>query len=388
MSLTLTTKRLDEIAVISAGDPAPQKTEEFASDGMPFVRMQDVGKHGHTTSLVESKDRVSADTSARLKTFAAGSILIPKSGASIRLNHRAILGIDAHVVSHLAVIQVRPGVNPKFVYYWLCGVDMAKVAHDAHMPSLKLGDLGALTIALPPLPEQKRIVKILDAADELRKLRRQADRRTADLIPAIFHDMFGDPATNPKGWPERILSDVGSLDRGRSRHRPRDAAHLFGGPYPFIQTGDVANATGVITKYSRTYSEAGLQQSRMWPKETLCITIAANIAKTAILGFDACFPDSVVGFIPGNRVDVEYIRAWFTTVQSALEESAPQSAQKNINLKILRELTIPVPPIEAQREFAARVTEVREMEAKQAESLRSLDDLFQSLLHRTFEGEL
>ena len=102
-------------------------------------------------------------------------------------------------------------------------------------------------------------------------------------------------------WDEKSLDELGSVGRGKSKHRPRDAEHLYGGPYPFIQTGDVKHAELYIKSYSQTYSEAGLAQSKLWPAGTLCITIAANIADTAILGLDACFPDSVLGFIANEE---------------------------------------------------------------------------------------
>ena len=231
-------------------------------------------------------------------------------------------------------------------------------------------------------------MKLLDEADELRKLRAQADRRTAALIPALFHEMFGDPVANPKGWPQSSLAGVGKFDRGRSRHRPRDEPSLYGGKYPFIQTGDVSNSNGQITGFTQTYSEKGLAQSRMWPAGTLVITIAANIGKTAILTFPACFPDSMVGFIPGETVLVDYVREWLVTIESRLEEAAPQMAQKNINLEILSELTIPVPPLPLQQEFARRVTEIRALEAAQAASRLRMEALFQSMLHRAFSGDL
>lgn len=177
------TKTLGEVAQVTAGDPAPQRTEDFAEDGVPFVRMQDVGRFGQTTCLAETKDRLSPSASARLKRFPAGSILVPKSGASIRLNHRAILGIEAHVVSHLAIVVPRTLLNTRFAYYWLCATDLSSVAHQADLPSMKTSDLARLSLPVPPLAEQERMVKLLDEADELRKLRAQADRRTADLIP-------------------------------------------------------------------------------------------------------------------------------------------------------------------------------------------------------------
>src|SRR6266568_690687 len=100
------------------------------------------------------------------------------------------------------------------------------------------------------------------------------------------------------GWKERGLNELGFVGRGKSRHRPRNAQFLYGGPHPFIQTGEIKHADLYVTTYTQTYSDEGLAQSKLWPAGTLCITIAANIAETAFLGFDACFPDSIVGFTP------------------------------------------------------------------------------------------
>ncbi|MEH7275928.1 restriction endonuclease subunit S, partial [Neobacillus vireti] len=97
------------------------------------------------------------------------------------------------------------------------------------------------------------------------------------------------------------LNELGTVSRGKSRHRPRDDKSLYGGKYPFIQTGDVKKANFYIRDFKQTYNEKGLAQSKLWNKGTLCITIAANIAETAILDIDACFPDSIVGFIPDEN---------------------------------------------------------------------------------------
>ncbi len=231
-------------------------------------------------------------------------------------------------------------------------------------------------------------MKLLDETDKLRKLRAKANDRADQLTQAVFLEMFGDPATNPKGWKIKRLSEIGTLDRGRSRHRPRDAAHLYGGLYPFIQTGDIANSDGFIRSHTQTYSAAGLAQSKLWSAGTLCITIAANIAKTAILTFDACFPDSVVGFTPSEGTTAEYVRGWLVTIQQRLEEAAPQAAQKNINLGILRKLTLPVPPPELQRQFADRVREVGALRQAQHSSHKLLDQLFDGFLATTFAGGL
>lgn len=182
------------------------------------------------------------------------------------------------------------------------------------------------------------------------------------------------------------LSDIGKLARGRSKNRPRNAPILYGGKYPFIQTGDITNAEGYIRIYQQTYSELGLKQSKIWQAGTLCITIAANIAKTAVLTFDACFPDSVVGFVPNEKTNVEYVQYWFSFIQKELEESAPESAQKNINLEILRELPIPIPPPALQEQFAGVVARHESLRRRQAESARQAEGLFQSMLSEAFRG--
>ena len=170
--------------------------------------------------------------------------------------------------------------------------------------------------------------------------------------------MFGDPISNNRNWPVSHLNDLGTISRGVSKNRPRNAPELLGGIYPLIQTGDIANAGTYLTAYTSTYSELGLKQSKMWPSGTLCITIAANIAKTAILTFDACFPDSVVGFLSSNKTKQLFVHYWFSFFQKILEEQAPESAQKNINMQILQNLDVICPPLSLQNEFALFVEEL------------------------------
>ncbi len=162
----------------------------------------------------------------------------------------------------------------------------------------------------------------------------------------------------PAGWVWATLSQVGWLDRGRSKHRPRNAPHLYGGPYPFVQTGDIRDSDTFIHEASTCYSEAGLAQSRLWPTNTLCITIAANIGKTALLAMEACFPDSVVGYLPASdAVSVHYIEYFMRTAQQKLENEAPATAQKNINLEILERLPVPVPPASEQFALVEKLSE-------------------------------
>lgn len=169
-------------------------------------------------------------------------------------------------------------------------------------------------------------------------------------------------------WQTNKLREVGTLQRGRSRHRPRYAFHLFNGSYPFIQTGEVREARKYISTFENTYSEAGLAQSKLWPKGTLCITIAANIAELGILGLDACFPDSVLGFIPDtSKSDLDFVYYTLTHFQKQLKHIGEGSVQDNINLGTFEDIEFPFPSLSEQKAIAS--------------VLASLDDKI-DLLHR------
>ncbi len=155
-------------------------------------------------------------------------------------------------------------------------------------------------------------------------------------------------------WQPKRLDQLGSVSRGRSRHRPRDAAHLYGGPHPFIQTGNVKHAGLYITDFNQTYSDVGLEQSKLWPAGTLCITIAANIADTAILGIDACFPDSVIGFIADpHQADTRFVKYLFdATIKRRAQQFSQGATQDNLSQEKLLSLEFDVPRIDKQSRIA------------------------------------
>lgn len=202
-------------------------------------------------------------------------------------------------------------IDPNYLYHLCCGTDWTQGGNKAVMGlTLNKATLSEMEIELPTIEEQREIASILDQLDAIIEKRHDELNMIEQLVKSRFIELFGDPVYNTKKLPTKRLAELGSLDRGRSQHRPRNAPELLGGPYPLIQTGEVANAGLYITGYSNTYSELGLKQSKMWKAGTLCITIAANIAQTSILTFDACFPDSVVGFIPGDSISAIYMHYW------------------------------------------------------------------------------
>ena len=259
-----------------------------------------------------------------------------------------------------ALTPDRTKVSPEFLF-WLLKEKNAELNSKGTGSTFKaIGKKVLEETMIPNIPIEKQLEysEALEKVHAIIQMRKKEIQHLDDLIKARFVEMFGDPVSNSYGLPEATLPELGEFGRGISKHRPRNDPKLLGGGYPLIQTGDVANAGLYITSYNSTYSELGLRQSKMWKKGTLCITIAANIAKTAILTFDACFPDSVVGFTANEKTNNIFIHYWFLFFQTILESQAPESAQKNINLKILSELRVIVPKKEKQDEFVNFIHQV------------------------------
>lgn len=289
-----------------------------------------------------------------------------------------------NVDTAFGLVAKREVLLPRYLYYFCRNYDFERLNKAVTIPSLTKSDLLKIEITLPSLEIQEKIVNKLLKIEEVIQARQQQLQKMDELVKARFIELFGDPVYNSKRLPIQRLCKLGSLDRGRSQHRPRNDPKLLNGPYPLIQTGEVASAGLYITKYKNTYSELGLRQSKMWSAGTLCITIAANIAQTAILTFDACFPDSVVGFLPNDSINAIYMHYWFGFFQKILEKQAPQVAQKNINLKILSELNVIVPTQEKQEQFAAFVEQTDKSKVAIQKALDEAQLLFDSLMQKYF----
>ena len=186
-------------------------------------------------------------------------------------------------------------------------------------------------------------------------------------------------------WERKTLDQLGLISRGRSKHRPRNDPQLFGGKYPFIQTADVKNANFYITEYSDTYNDIGLAQSKLWDVGTLCITIAANIADTGILGIPACFPDSVMGFIPYEGIsDVRFVKYCFDMLQRDCKQISQGTAQDNLSWQKLSTIKFPAPPIEIQSRIADILSAYDDLIENNRKQIKLLEEAAQRLYKEWF----
>ena len=189
----------------------------------------------------------------------------------------------------------------------------------------------------------------------------------------------------PAEWKPVKLDGLGFVGRGKSRHRPRNAAFLYGGPYPFFQTGDIKAASFHLTEYTQTYNEDGRAQSKLWKPGTLCITIAANIAESAILGIDGCFPDSVVGFIADpNKADVRFIKYYMDSLKLQMQSVSRGTTQDNLSLDKLLSFDFHVPPLPVQRRIAGILSAYDELIENSQRRIRILEAMARAVYREWF----
>jgi type I restriction enzyme S subunit len=212
-------------------------------------------------------------------------------------------------------------------------------------------------IFAPNIPEQKRIAAFFTVLDkkiaELKQKKALLEQYKKGVMQKLFSQELRFKDDNGKEfpkWEKRSLKEMALIARGKSKHRPRDADFLYGGEYPFIQTGDIRNAGLFLDTYTQTYSQEGLKQSKLWDENTLCMTIAANIAETSILKIKACFPDSVIGIVPKeNETTVLFLKYQFDEYKTEVQKLSQGNAQENLNTEKISKITFNFPSFEEQK---------------------------------------
>lgn len=186
-------------------------------------------------------------------------------------------------------------------------------------------------------------------------------------------------------WTKYKLSELGFLGRGKSKHRPRNDISLFGGSYPFIQTGEIKAANLYISNYEQTYNEKGLAQSKLWNEGTLCMTIAANIAETAILKIKACFPDSIVGFVADNKLcNVYFIKYYIDFIKNKMQSVSGGACQDNLSLDKIAYFDIEAPKKKIQDKIAKILSNYDDLIENNNKRIKILEEMGQKIYKEWF----
>ena len=332
--------RLGEVAEVVAGQSPPGESYNESGTGAPFYQ----GKTEFGEMFIGAPKTWTTDP---LRYAEAGDILMSVRAPVGPVNlatQRMCIGRG------LAAIKPAEGrLVSSYVFYVLKSQEEhIKGDAGAVFASINRGDIEKLQIPLPPMEVQKEIVAEIEGYQKVINGARAVIDNYRPHIP-IHPD-----------WPMVPLEETCDIQRGKFSHRPRNEPRFYGGNHPFIQTGDIVRANGGKITYTQTLNEDGLSVSKLFQPPVVVITIAANIGDSAVLDFPSCFPDSVVGLIPKPGTDAHFLELVMRTKKQHLNDIAPQAAQKNINIVILKTIRIPLPPLATQQAIVA------EIEAEQA----------------------
>jgi len=360
---------LNKISSVESGNSAPQKKEHFVEGNIPFFRTSDVANKHITNNLINSRDflNISAIEDLSMKLFPKNTILFPKSGASTFLNHRAIMGVDGYVSSHLsAIIPNSSLVIPSYLFYFLCTIRAEHITNSNDYPSLRLTDIEKINIPIPSLSEQKKIVEILEQADDLRNKKKEVIEKSDKIITSLFYKMFGDPIKNEKSWNKDILKNVITLNYGDSLQR----GNRTNGKYP------VYGSNGIV----------GNHDSYLIDYPTIVIGRKGSAGSVNLVK-EPSFPiDTTFYTVIKKDLNIDFLFQYLKIYD--LKKLSITTGVPGVNRDDIYKQKIILPPIESQNKFSQLSVNSRKILDDIQNSSKDVNTLFHNLLYRAFTGEL
>ena len=373
-------KRLKTAASVELSNV--DKKSEHGQVRVKLCNYVDVYYNDRITAELEFMDSTATPDQVRRFQIASGDVLITKDSES--WNDIAVPAVVAEDLKdvlcgyHLAHIRPRPDLHGRFLGRQFSAIGLRDQFHVAANGITRFGLTGngirTSLFPIPPIKEQHAIADFLDretaqidglVARKERLIDLLQEKRAALVTRAVTRGL--DPNVPmkdsgvewlgkiPKRWKVKRVKQAAEILRGKFTHRPRNDPSLYDGRYPFIQTGDVARSQKVIVRYRQTLNEKGLGVSKLFPSGTLVMTIAANIGDVAVLDFAACFPDSIVGFVPRDGVHRDFLYYVFLAMKPELLREAPVNTQGNLNVERIGShgTQIPLPGVMEQSAIAA-----------------------------------
>jgi type I restriction enzyme, S subunit len=391
------TKALGEVARVGAGNSAPQADVLFKDGDIPFFRTSDAGRI-RFGDIFEATDYLNELGGKGLRRFPVGTILFPKSGASTFLNHRVMLGAEGCVSSHLATIIANEAVvDKRFLLFFLSTVESQDLIQDHAYPSLNLPVIASLSIPLPPLPEQHRIVAILDKAFEGIAKTKAAAVANLQNARAVFESHLQEVFTSAYRAGESVtLSDL-ATDITDGDHMPPPKASTG---VPFITIGNVEKSTRTID-FSDTFMVARdyfdkLKPNKKPAKGDVLYTVTGSFGIPVLLTEqrEFCFQRHIGLIRPKSSVNSEWLYYLLLSPQvlKQANDGATGTAQKTVSLKVLRGYQVPQIKLADQQvavsKLKAMSAQTQHLESLYQRKIAALDELKKSLLHQAFSGAL
>lgn len=366
--------KLSKVAKVTSGDGAPQEASAFGETGAPFIRAGSLvplldGTHESQLEQIPEAESLKR----RLRTYPAHTVVFAKSGMSCTKGLVYELKGPAHVVNHLAAVECGRDLNPRFLLRWFQSNSPARLIENDAYPSIKISAIRSEQIPLPPLPEQKRIAAILDAADALRAKRRESLAQLDTLLQSTFLEMFGDPRR--QGSTGRIQTRplrMGSLTKIRTGKLDANAADEDG-EYPF---------------FTCAVNTLRINEAAFEAKAVLVAGNGALNVKYYEGKFNAYQRTYVIESKDELTVHPRFLHIFLDLYVSELRKQAIGGVIKYIKLPYLKDAMVELPDLASQRRFAAIVESIEQQKATQRAHLAELDTFFASLQSRAFRGDL
>ena len=388
-----TVKLGDYVEQIRGVSYKPADLREFGSrNSIPILRahnVQDSGLNYNDLVFVDSK-KVSQKQLLQL-----GDIVVCASSGSKNLVGKAaqvVEGCEASFGAFCKVVRTTK-IDQNYLSYYFQGAEyrctISQLAAGANINNIRNEHIDNLEIPLPPLSEQRRLAAILDEADAIRKTRAESLRLLDELVKSTFLDMFGDPVSNPMGWEIKTIGDLVEVSTGKTPSRTNPS--YFEGTIPWVKTTEVNGA--VIKETEESISENAVKECtlKIFPVGSIIVALygqGKTRGRSAILGIPATTNQACAVLFPSKKCETGYLFSFLQNTYERLRELGRGGNQPNLNLSIIREFPLPLPPVSLQRRFSDFVQEVERQRESVRSALAESENLFASLSQRAFRGEL
>lgn len=383
--------RLADVATIDSGAGFPIPYQGTEGQEFPFLKVSDMNLSGNEREILRWNHSVSAEVRGKLraKAFPAGSLIFPKIGAAIGTNKKRQLTRPSCVDNNvMAAVPNGNLLEADFLYFLFLTKNLSDFASDSNPPSIRKSDVEDWNIRVPSLPEQRRIVDILSRAESIVRLRREAQRKAVELIPALFTDLFGDPATNPKGWPVQPLNQLVKFVGGATPSKSRE--DFWEGDLPWVSPKDmkrleISDAEDHLD--AKVLSETNL---KLIPANSILVVvrgmILAHSLPLAITRSPVTINQDMKAFTPLGRVEPDYLFWALMASKGTLQNKIDAAAHgtKKLDTEHLVNLNIPIPPRSLQVAWADKARAVASIQSQQATATTQAEATFNALLAQVF----
>ncbi len=379
---------LKSLCVIKHGGTPSKANPVFWRGEIPWVSPKDM----KTTVIFGAADQISreaVENSATSVVPEKSILVVVRSGVLV---HSLPVAQVARPVAFnqdiKALIPDHAAVDPDYLYWFVRAQEnlvlTRGVKKGATVHSVQSGFLENLLVPMPARSEQRRIVDLLSRAEGIVRLRREAEKKAAELIPAIFLDMFGDPATNPKEWPVTRLDDLCDLVRGSSP-RPQGDSRFFGGPVPRLMIADITRDGVYVKPAIDSLTVEGAKKSRPMHKGEVVMAVSGAVGLPAILAIDACIHDGFVGFRSlDDAVSPEFFYNFLAAFRRHSIGQAVGATFQNLKTDQIRDWMVPIPPPDLQSRFQKTANDLRGLETQQSAATDKAQATFDALLTQAF----